>query len=141
MTDEKLNEGVEKTNFDMTMEYVNRVISESKVEKPKNWGKKETEHDEAKHEDLQSIMNKMCDNNHRIGIEFNCGECCKKVTNAAKIFFIFGHVILLPIPCESLVLKAFSGGRLVDKQFLRAVIVPVERVCSIEVERDNGRKA
>lgn len=70
----------------------------------------------------------------RIGLEFECGECCKKVTNGSEIDFKFNLVILKADEDELLHLKVFSDGKLVDEQWLKAIVVPKDRVCAIETE-------
>ncbi|KXG78014.1 hypothetical protein AN618_06260 [Fervidicola ferrireducens] len=69
----------------------------------------------------------------KIGIEFECGDCCKKVINGSKLFFIPGFAVLLPAHGDCLFMKVFSGGKLVDKQIMRAIIIPVDRICAIEI--------
>jgi hypothetical protein len=83
---------------------------------------------------LQTLMDSLTCGKHKIGIEFECGECCKKVLNGAKIFTFRGLVILLPFPGDCLFMKIFSGGKLVDKQKMRAIVVPVSRICAVEIE-------
>ncbi|MFZ5645289.1 MAG: hypothetical protein ACOY46_17085 [Bacillota bacterium] len=86
-------------------------------------------------DELQSLMNDMLSGKKdRIGIEFECGDCCKKVLNGAKIFFASGQVILLPAHGDFLFMKIFSGGKLVDKQIMKAIIVPIKRLCAIEFQ-------
>lgn len=70
----------------------------------------------------------------KIGLEFECGDCCKKVLNGAKLFFYKGVAILFPRKGDCLFLKLFSGGNLVDEETMRAIIIPVKRICSIEIE-------
>lgn len=70
----------------------------------------------------------------KIGIEFECGDCCKKVINGSKLFFIKKFAILLPAHGDCLFMKVFSGGKLVDKQIMRAIIIAVDRICAIEIE-------
>ncbi|WP_406677159.1 hypothetical protein [Moorella sp. ACPs] len=86
-------------------------------------------------EGLEAAINKLQDNEkQKIGIEFECGDCCKKVINGSKLFFVFNFAVLLPAPGDCLFLKIFSGGKIVDKQIMRAIIIPVGRICAIEIE-------
>lgn len=86
-------------------------------------------------EGLESTLNELQhDRANKIGIEFECGDCCKKVLNGAKLFFIFNFAVLLPEPGDCLFMKVFSGGKLVDKQIMRAIVIPVGRICAIEVQ-------
>ncbi len=116
------------SNVEKTLQYINEVMTQAKVEKPE-WPKNHQE------ENLQTIIDKMCDNNHRFAVEFECGACCKKIKNIAKVFILGDVAILLPVPCESLILKVISWGKVVEKSLLRTAIVPLEKLCAFEVER------
>lgn len=83
---------------------------------------------------FQNVVDKLTDKHHKIGIEFECGDCCKKVINGSRLFFVFGLAILLPAKGDCLFVKLFSGGKLVDKEIVRAIVIPVKRICSIEIE-------
>ncbi|MDN5302531.1 MAG: hypothetical protein PWQ60_2045 [Thermoanaerobacteraceae bacterium] len=84
---------------------------------------------------LESALNKMQhDGDKKIGIEFECGDCCKKVINGAKLFFIFNFAVLLPASGDCLFMKVFSGGQLVDKQIMKKIIIPIGRICAIEID-------
>ncbi|GFN23596.1 MAG: hypothetical protein IMW96_12110 [Thermoanaerobacteraceae bacterium] len=85
-------------------------------------------------EGLESILNELQRNDDKkIGIEFECGDCCKKVINGSKLFFIKNFAVLLPARGDCLFLKVFSGGKIVDKQLLRAIIIPASRICAVEI--------
>lgn len=71
-------------------------------------------------------------NINTIGIEFFCGECCKKVINGQFIFFIPGFISLLPPVGEHLILKIFSDGELVEVQKLTSILVAIDKLCAIE---------
>ncbi|WP_406678228.1 hypothetical protein [Moorella sp. ACPs] len=86
-------------------------------------------------EGLETALNEMqLNGDKKIGIEFECGDCCKKVINGSKLFFVFNFAVLLPAPGDCLFMKVFSGGQLVDKQIMRKIIIPVGRICAIEIE-------
>ncbi|MCL6560602.1 MAG: hypothetical protein K6U74_17765 [Firmicutes bacterium] len=70
----------------------------------------------------------------KIGIEFECGDCCKKVINGSKLFFIKNFAVLLPAHGDCLFMKVFSSGKLVDKQIMRKIIIPIDRICAIEID-------
>ncbi|MCL6448760.1 MAG: hypothetical protein K6U04_11515 [Armatimonadetes bacterium] len=70
----------------------------------------------------------------KIGIEFECGDCCKKVINGSKLFFIKNFAVLLPAHDDCLFMKVFSGGKLVDEQIMRKILIPVDRICAIEID-------
>ncbi|WP_245574257.1 hypothetical protein [Desulfovirgula thermocuniculi] len=85
---------------------------------------------------IQTLLNSLHvpGSHQKIGLEFSCGDCCKKVLNGARLFFVFGLAVLLPAPGDCLFMKVFSGGKLVDKQIMRAIIVPVRNICAIEIQ-------
>lgn len=86
-------------------------------------------------EGLESALNKMqLNGDKKIGIEFECGDCCKKVINGAKLFFIFNFAILLPEPGDCLFLKVISGGKIADRETMKKIIIPANRICSIEID-------
>ena len=70
--------------------------------------------------------------NRNIAIEFECGGCCKKVLNGEDIDVIGNCVVLRPAANERLEVKLFSGGVLVERQRVRFIIIPIERICAIE---------
>ncbi len=67
-----------------------------------------------------------------IAIEFECGECCKKVLNGESIVVADCFVILRPAIGERLVIKLFSGGELVERQRADIIVIPIDHICSIE---------
>lgn len=84
-------------------------------------------------ESMQTLLDGFSlDGESRIAIEFECGNCCKKVLNGAKIIIIFDFVILLPRHRETLLLKVFSDGKVVDKQIMSSIIIPFDKICSFE---------
>jgi len=87
-------------------------------------------------EDLQSLINKIQPGQNQniftFGIEFFCGECCKKVINGQFIFFIPGFICLLPPVGEFLILKVISDGKCVEVQQLASICVAIDKICAIE---------
>jgi hypothetical protein len=69
-----------------------------------------------------------------IAIEFECGDCCKKVLNGDRLIPIIslGIVVLLPPSGSTLLIKLFSGGQRVETQMARAIIIPIDRICAVE---------
>jgi hypothetical protein len=82
-----------------------------------------------------------CPTERNIAIEFECGGCCKKVLNGEYIDVLGSFVILRPRRNQDLIVKLFSGGELAELQTADVIIIPVDRICSIEfgaVELDNA---
>jgi hypothetical protein len=71
----------------------------------------------------------------KIAIEFECDGCCKKVLNGNRIFFIpiINVIVLIPPLGERLLLKVFSCGHIVDKEKMKAIVIPISRICSVEI--------
>lgn len=78
------------------------------------------------------IKNRFLD--HVVDVEFSCGECCKKAFGG-KLAFIGSDFILLSRPdlTQPILVKAFSAGKLVAKEFVSLIFIPFEHVCSIEI--------
>lgn len=68
-----------------------------------------------------------------IAVEFECDDCCKKALNARILRIIRGFVILVGFGGASILVKTISGGQLVERELVRAIIIPLDRVCSIEI--------
>ena len=65
-------------------------------------------------------------------VEYECGDCCRKVVNVEKIIplFFLGIVLLLP-PCgECLTVKNLEKGSVFGKQFFKSLVIPIEKICS-----------
>ncbi|MGI6707078.1 MAG: hypothetical protein ACOX6S_12915 [Clostridia bacterium] len=70
--------------------------------------------------------------NRNIAIQFECGHCCKKVLYGQYIDVLGSYVVLRPMRNEDLIIKVFSAGELVERQRADVIIIPVDRICSIE---------
>jgi hypothetical protein len=70
-----------------------------------------------------------------IAIEFECADCCKKVLNGSRIFFIpiINVAVLIPPFGQRLLLKIFSCGHVVDKELMKVIVIPISRICNIEI--------
>ncbi len=68
----------------------------------------------------------------KIAVQFECGKCCKKVLNVKKAIEFGGFVFLVPPAKECLLIKTFNKGKLVDKQLAKVIIIPKNRICSVE---------
>lgn len=84
-----------------------------------------------------TLLGNLISNNNtarNIAIEFECGDCCKKVLNGDRLIPIIslGIVVLLPPNGASLLIKLFSGAERVETQMARAIVIPIDRICAIE---------
>ena len=72
--------------------------------------------------------------NRDIAIEFECGGCCKKVLNGERIIPIIslGVIVLLPPNNETLLVKLFGEEEIIERQMARAIVIFIDRICSIE---------
>lgn len=68
-----------------------------------------------------------------IAVEFECDDCCKKALNARVLKIACGLLILVAFPGGCILVKTISGGQLVERELVRAMIIPLDRVCSIEI--------
>ena len=70
----------------------------------------------------------------KIGVEFSCGSGFKKVVNAVKAIEVYTFLILFPPDHEALSLKAFGEDGVIEKEILKAIAIPIDRICSIEID-------
>ncbi len=69
-----------------------------------------------------------------VDVEFECGECCKKVFGGRLALIGNDFILLSQVHLSKPILvKAFSAGKLVVKEFVESIIIPFDRVCSIEI--------
>jgi len=83
-----------------------------------------------------SLIGSLCHhkNNNKIAIEFDCGGCCKKVLNGERLIPIvgLGVVVLLPDRGDHLLVKLFGEDAIIERQLVRAIVIPIDRICSVE---------
>ena len=68
-----------------------------------------------------------------IAIQFECGECCKKVFYGESIAVIGCFIVLRPAAGRRLKVKLFCGGRVADVQWTQVIIIPIDKISSIEI--------
>lgn len=67
----------------------------------------------------------------RVNVEFCCGNCCKKAVGG--ILTLIGRdFIELTSDCPFEVLTFVPGVAVPFKEWVRAIIIPLDRVCSVE---------
>ncbi|HHY47656.1 MAG TPA: hypothetical protein GX506_10220 [Firmicutes bacterium] len=69
---------------------------------------------------------------HCVAVEFECDGCCKKALNARILTVVDEFLILVAFDDGCILIKTISGGQLVEKEIAKAIVIPLERVCSIE---------
>lgn len=72
----------------------------------------------------------------RVAVEFECGSCCKKASNAKIADVIDGVLVLKAHEDERIIVR---GGSL-DKEFAKIVIIPLEKVSSVEISERGPRR-
>jgi len=97
------------------------------------------EQDDSALKGLGPIFDKKRDDD-KIAIRFECGECCNRVSNGAKLSFNPKFVALVPEDHDELLLQTFSDGELIDKRKLKKIFIPRNRICSIEIEERERKK-
>lgn len=77
--------------------------------------------------ELQGVFESLLSNNGRISIEYECGACCKKVSNIASVFFVLGYVVVLP---------PLGGYLMVNgkRETVRAIAIPLDDIKSFALE-------
>jgi hypothetical protein len=68
-----------------------------------------------------------------IAVEFECDGCCKKASNARFLNVIAGFLVLVSFDGACILVKTISGGTVVEKEIVKAIVIPLSRVCSIEI--------
>lgn len=69
-----------------------------------------------------------------VDVEFECGECCKKAFGGNLLLVGCDFILLTQVcPTEPILVKAFSAGNLVIKEFVSSIIIPFNRICSVEI--------
>ncbi|MGI6684953.1 MAG: hypothetical protein ACOX47_05640 [Bacillota bacterium] len=67
-----------------------------------------------------------------VAVEFECGNCCKKVLNVADVDINGNFITFFPPEGGCLVLKVFSGGKLAETRILQSIIILVDQLISAE---------
>lgn len=84
--------------------------------------------------ELETIKDFGDPQSHRVAVEFECDDCCKKALNARILTVVDEFLILVAHDDGCILIKTISGGQLVEKEIAKAIIIPLERVCSIEFD-------
>ncbi|MGI6684954.1 MAG: hypothetical protein ACOX47_05645 [Bacillota bacterium] len=80
---------------------------------------------------IQSNGNNVID--ERVAIEFFCGGCCKRLSNAAIVIVLFDIIVIaLAAEGECLLVETLCEGKLVDKELSNFALLDPDRVCSFE---------
>lgn len=66
-------------------------------------------------------------------IEFKCGNCCKKASNARLIGICGGLLVLVPFDLSGVVIELFGEEGVINTETARLVLIPLDNVCSLEV--------
>jgi hypothetical protein len=78
---------------------------------------------------------KQCTNATRLpwAIEFRCGNCCKKASNARLIGISGGLLILAPFDLSGIIIELFGEEGVINTETARLVLIPLDNICSLEV--------
>jgi alpha-D-ribose 1-methylphosphonate 5-triphosphate synthase subunit PhnH len=86
------------------------------------------------HPIMRQWLSRGCDDEDlRVAVEFHCGCCCKKASNARLAEIIDGLLVLEAAKHESITVKMFADGKVVDREKAKIVIIPLEKICSVEI--------
>lgn len=82
----------------------------------------------------ENLIESLATNCGDIAIEFDCGDCCKKVSNGERLIVIvsLGVVVLLPDHDKLLHIKLFGDEGIIERQKADAIVIPIDHICSIE---------
>jgi hypothetical protein len=78
---------------------------------------------------------RQCSNANRLpwAVEFKCGCCCKKASNARLIGISGGLLLLAPFDLSGIVVELFGEEGVINTETARLVLIPWDNVCSVEV--------
>lgn len=86
-------------------------------------------------DDLFELFSRIgCSEKNRFAMQFQCGQCCKKVSNIAGFLGIpvkDGFVWVFAHPHECLLVETFCAGKMIEKQIATNIVVPFSHFCSI----------
>ncbi|HHY33899.1 MAG TPA: hypothetical protein GX515_12930 [Firmicutes bacterium] len=69
----------------------------------------------------------------RVTVDFQCGECCKRVINAKILKATDEFLVLGSCEDSCVVVKTISDGEVIGTELVKAIAIPLDRVCCIEV--------
>ncbi|MDN5327277.1 MAG: hypothetical protein PWP41_1973 [Moorella sp. (in: firmicutes)] len=68
-----------------------------------------------------------------VNVEFFCGECCKKAKGGKLKLIGRDFIELTEVDNLEIEVITFSGGHVVDNEFVDVIIIPLSQVCSVEI--------
>jgi len=77
-----------------------------------------------KHGDLDKL---------RVAVLFECDDCCIKASGGRIAEIVDGFLVLVAKEDSFIVVKAISDGELVDKELVKVIIIPVDKICAVEI--------
>ncbi len=69
----------------------------------------------------------------RVTVIFECEGCCLKALNGKVAEIVDGFLVLVARDDSFILVKLTSGGKLVDKEVVKALIIPLDRICAVEI--------
>ncbi|MEA4883941.1 MAG: hypothetical protein VB144_09880 [Clostridia bacterium] len=72
-----------------------------------------------------------------VAVEFECDGCCKKASNAHLHSIGCGFLSLAPCDSTGILIRAVSGGCMVESETAQFMVIDLDRVCSVEVQEHN----
>lgn len=85
-------------------------------------------------EQLESLFKLLQDKRTRFTVEFKCGECINKVSNAAFAIPTFNFLIVSPDEDCLLSLIVTCKDKVIEKAELKTIAIPIKRICSIQID-------
>ncbi|QGP92979.1 hypothetical protein MGLY_23730 [Neomoorella glycerini] len=75
-----------------------------------------------------------------VNVEFFCGECCKKAKGGELTLIGRDFIELTAAEDYEIEVITFSGGDVVDNEFVEVIIIPLSQVCSVEIPENCNEK-
>lgn len=69
----------------------------------------------------------------RVTVLFECDGCCVKALDGRIADVVRGFLVLVARDDSFILVKIMSDGKLVDKEVVKVIIIPLDKICAIEI--------
>ncbi|MGI6067002.1 MAG: hypothetical protein ACOYI2_11075 [Bacillota bacterium] len=73
----------------------------------------------------------------RVAVQFTCGACCKRISEADFALQINGILLVGTLNNKCMLVETLCEGKVVDKELTTFAIVALDRVCAFELYSDH----
>lgn len=69
----------------------------------------------------------------RVTVLFECDGCCVKALNGKIVDIVAGFLVLVARDESFILVRIISEEEIVDKEVAKVIIIPLDRICAIEI--------